>query len=98
MRHYMVDPDNEERLLKIPPSVVAEIQAAALQQAREERLRDTGNGIRAIGRYEGLRQAREAVQDAQRKVPIDPLSDNWRTDIEHRLDIINVIDALMEEQ
>jgi hypothetical protein len=31
----MVDPDNEDRLLKIPPSVVAAIRAAALQQARE---------------------------------------------------------------
>ena len=46
----------------------------------------------------GLDAAREAVRDAQHKLPIDPLSDNWRTDIEHRLDIINVIDALMEEQ
>ena len=34
MRHYMVDPDNEDRLLKIPPSVVAEIQADALREAR----------------------------------------------------------------
>ena len=29
MRHYMTDPDNEERLLKIPPRVVAEIKAEA---------------------------------------------------------------------
>ena len=29
MRYYMVDPDNEDRLLKIPPSVVAVIQADA---------------------------------------------------------------------
>ena len=35
MRHYMVDPDNAERLLKIPPSVVAEIQADALREALE---------------------------------------------------------------
>ena len=34
MRHYIVDPDNAERLLKIPPSVVAEIQADALREAR----------------------------------------------------------------
>ena len=74
MRHYMVDPDNEERLLKIPPRVVSEIKAEAYVAARE------------------------AVRDAQRKLPIDPLSDNWRIDVEHRLDIINVIDALMEEQ
>ena len=31
----MVDPDNAERLLKIPPSVVAEIQAAARDAERE---------------------------------------------------------------
>jgi hypothetical protein len=70
----MVDPDNEERLLKIPPRVVSEIKAEAYVAARR------------------------AVRDAQHKVPIDLLSDNWRTDIEHRLDIINAIDALMEEQ
>ena len=35
MRHYMVDPDNEERLLKIPPRVVAEIKAEAYVAARE---------------------------------------------------------------
>ena len=34
MRYYIVDPDNAERLLKIPPSVVAEIQADALREAR----------------------------------------------------------------
>lgn len=34
MRHYIVDPGNEDRLLKIPPSVVAEIQADALREAR----------------------------------------------------------------
>jgi hypothetical protein len=33
MRHYMVDPDNEERLLKIPVRVVAEIKAEALADA-----------------------------------------------------------------
>ena len=35
VRHYMTDPDNEERLLKIPPSVVAEIQAEADQRTRQ---------------------------------------------------------------
>jgi ParB-like chromosome segregation protein Spo0J len=42
MRHYMVDPDNEERLLKVPPSVVAEIKAEALSGAvqRVEALMD----------------------------------------------------------
>jgi hypothetical protein len=34
VRHYIVDPGNEDRLLKIPPSVVAEIQADALREAR----------------------------------------------------------------
>ena len=33
-RFFMVDPDNSERLLKIPPSVVAEIWADALREAR----------------------------------------------------------------
>ena len=31
----MVDPDNEQRLLKIPPHVVAEIKAEAYAEARE---------------------------------------------------------------
>ena len=35
MRHYMVDPDNEERLLKIPPQVVAKIKEDAYAEARE---------------------------------------------------------------
>lgn len=35
MRHYMVDPDNEERLLKVPPIVVAEIKEEALNAAAQ---------------------------------------------------------------
>ena len=35
MRHYIADPDNEERLLKIPPSVVAAIKAEAYTDAME---------------------------------------------------------------
>ena len=35
MRHYMMDPDNEERLLKIPLRVVAEIKAEAYIAAQE---------------------------------------------------------------
>ena len=31
----MVDPDNEERLLKVPPSVVYDIKAEAYSAARE---------------------------------------------------------------
>ena len=69
----MVDPDNEERLLKIPPRVVSEIKAEAYAAARR------------------------AVREAMHKWPIDLLSDYWRTDTEHRLDIINAIDALMEQ-
>lgn len=34
-RFYMVDPDNEERLLKIPHRVVAEIKAEAWQEAHD---------------------------------------------------------------
>lgn len=61
--------------------------------------RDELVGVTAFRAFRaGLAAAREAVRDAQRKVPIDPLSDNWRTDIEHRLDIINVIDALKEDE
>lgn len=67
-------------------------------RACEERVlgdRDELVGVTALRAFRaGLDAAREAVRDAQRKVPLDPLSDNWRTDIEHRLDIINVIDAL----
>jgi len=35
MRHYMEDPDNEDRLLKIPPGVVAAIREQALRDAVE---------------------------------------------------------------
>lgn len=33
MRHWMEDPDNENRLLKIPPRVVQGIKAEALDEA-----------------------------------------------------------------
>lgn len=33
MRHYMEDPDNENRLLKVPPRVVEGIKAEALDEA-----------------------------------------------------------------
>ena len=35
MRHYMEDPENEDRLLKIPPQVVAAIRDQALRDAVE---------------------------------------------------------------
>ena len=35
MRHWMVDPDNEERLLKVPPHVVKRIKAEAYAEAVE---------------------------------------------------------------
>lgn len=35
MRYYMVDPDNEERLLKVPPHVVKRIKAEAYAEAVE---------------------------------------------------------------
>jgi hypothetical protein len=42
MRHFMVDPDNEERLLKVPRRVVDEIKSEALEEAvqRVEARRD----------------------------------------------------------
>ena len=33
MRHYVVDPDDEERLLKVPPLVVSEIKEEAIAAA-----------------------------------------------------------------
>jgi hypothetical protein len=54
----MVDPDNEDRLLKIPPSVVAEIQA----EARIEWGMSNGPAFDyARGYAAALHQAREAV-------------------------------------
>lgn len=35
MRHYMVDPVNDQRLLKIPPNIVAAIKAEAYMEAGE---------------------------------------------------------------
>lgn len=52
MRHYMVDPDNEERLLKIPPRVVATIQSEILNEAREiVYIYSDRNGISAFDRW-----------------------------------------------
>lgn len=49
MRHYMVDPDNGERLLKIPPNIVAVIKGEAYSAAREAILGAKGIDI-AYGR------------------------------------------------
>ena len=35
MRHWMVDPDNDERLLKVPPHVVKRIKAEAFAESVE---------------------------------------------------------------
>ena len=56
MRHYIVDPDKEDRLLKIPPSVVAGIQAEAEHEDKCNRQRAHREGYAA-----GLAAAREAV-------------------------------------
>ena len=34
MRYFMVDPDNEERLLKVPPRVVEQIKADERERIR----------------------------------------------------------------
>lgn len=50
MRHYMVDPDNEERLLKIPPRVVAEIKAEALIAAAVQRIEALPHSLECVTR------------------------------------------------
>ena len=58
MRHYMVDPDNEERLLKVPPRVVASIKAEAFAEAVDAvkgMCQDCDDIIAAIEGLEGER-------------------------------------------
>ena len=50
MRHYMVDPDNEERLLKIPPRVVAEIKVEALIAAAVQRVETLPHSLECVTR------------------------------------------------
>ena len=60
MRHYMTDPDNEERLLKIPPCVVAAIQDEA-ERRHLALIKMIGWGILQM-RADALREAMEAVK------------------------------------
>ena len=46
----MVDPDNEERLLKIPPRVVAEIKAEALIAAVVQRIEALPHSLECVTR------------------------------------------------
>ena len=48
MRHYMVDPDNEERLLKVPRHIVAEIENKAYAEGYKEAEASTLNAILRI--------------------------------------------------
>ena len=48
MRHYMVDPDNEERLLKVPRHIVAEIENKAYAEGYKEAEAATLNAILRI--------------------------------------------------
>ena len=65
MRHYMVDPDNEERLLKIPPHVRDAIRTEALLDAFKAvssipwKADETDL---SLGRADGLGKAEEAIK------------------------------------
>lgn len=66
MRRYMIDPDNEERLLKIPPHVVAAIKSEALDAARDAVTAlpcMTGKGVyyrdEALAAIDALREERK---------------------------------------
>ena len=48
MRHYMIDPDNEERLLKVPRHVVAEIEDKAYAEGYKEAEAATLNAVLRI--------------------------------------------------
>jgi hypothetical protein len=63
--------------------------AEAEQRVRMERLRDTGNGIKAIGHYEGLREAREAVAGLHRVDRSEQYGDEISRD-----DALAAIDAM----
>jgi len=74
MRHYMVDPDNEERFLKIPPHVVAKIKAEAYAEAREAVLGAKAIDVAAVHAFDEpaqfiwLNHALEAI-DALKEKP-----------------------------
>ena len=58
----MVDPDNEERLLKVPPRVVADIEARVREDERSNNFTPDDHSIGMTEAYErGLDAAREAV-------------------------------------
>lgn len=79
MRHYMVDPDNEERLLKVPPHVVAAIKAEALDAARQvvetyaqERLIKTKHPNKSEDITAALRVAADRIMNMQKDMGQPP--------------------------
>ena len=91
----MVDPDNEERLLKIPLRVVAAIQADAEKRVREDAHRYCFQRDAHEAHAAGVDAAREAV------VNVHP---GWPTEIQmqgvsflNRVMLLAAIDALRGE-
>ena len=62
MRHFMVDPDNEERLLKVPPHVVRAIKFEALDAAREA-IEAIPDGYKIRGEFESYSAYHEGRSD-----------------------------------
>jgi hypothetical protein len=75
MRHYMVDPDNEERLLKIPQRVVSEIRAEALEDAIQQ---VEVLPVMFIGDYVGITEAQvlDALRDLIEQKDV-AIRENW---------------------
>lgn len=95
MRHYVVDPDNEERLLKVPHRVVADIENRAREDERSNNFTPDDHSDGMTKAYQrGLDAAREAV------AVLPDLADAGFTYIGliHRALAISAIDELKEKQ
>ena len=85
MRHFMADPDNQERLLKVPPHVVAWIKAEAfmesartVEQYAEERLNITRHPNMSEDIYAALLVAANRVREQAAMLDMGRRIDQFR--------------------
>ena len=101
----MVDPDNEERLLKVPPRVVADIEARVREDERSNNFTPDDHSTGMTEAYQrGLDAARQAVAALDHEPRCELV---WGCDCSeahvlectcNRDDALAAIDALREKQ
>ena len=78
MRHYMTDPDNEDRLLKVPHRVVADIEARIREDERSNNFTpDDFSDAMSKAYQRGLDAARETIAKTHSPIPVVQCACGW---------------------